>query len=395
MADEIEIKLSAARTRLILDKPFLGALALRLPLVAADAKWCKTTATDARTLYYNPAYIEGLSAAQTEFVLAHEALHCALLHFMRQKHRVKRRWDLACDLVVNPLLVEDGLTPPPGALVMPELAGMSAEEIYPLIEDDSDEEPMDEHLWDGEPRPHSSSPTNPEHDSGDRRPEGGRAGAAPSRPLSAQGRETLAVQWRQRLAGAFTAAMQAGKLKGATARLVERMLQPTIPWRMLLARYVSAQARDDYSYARPGRREGEAILPRLRSHGIDLTVALDTSGSISRAEMQEFLAEVDALKGQLRARVVLHACDNALAPAGPWCCEPWEALTLPVQLPGGGGTSFVPVFDWQAAQDRAPDALLYFTDARGAFPAVAPPYPVIWLVKGAAPVPWGARIQLN
>lgn len=46
-------RLSAARTRLILDKPFLGALAMRLPLVAAGP-WCKTTASDARSLYYNP-----------------------------------------------------------------------------------------------------------------------------------------------------------------------------------------------------------------------------------------------------------------------------------------------------------------------------------------------------
>jgi hypothetical protein len=42
---DIETKLAAARTRLILDKPFLGALVLRLPLVAADPKWCQTTST--------------------------------------------------------------------------------------------------------------------------------------------------------------------------------------------------------------------------------------------------------------------------------------------------------------------------------------------------------------
>ena len=42
----LKTKLSAARTHLILDKPFLGALALRLPLVAADPGWCRTTATE-------------------------------------------------------------------------------------------------------------------------------------------------------------------------------------------------------------------------------------------------------------------------------------------------------------------------------------------------------------
>ena len=61
---DIATKLSAARTRLILDKPFLGALVLRLPMRAADPQWCPKTATDARAFYYNPAFIEGLSLAQ-------------------------------------------------------------------------------------------------------------------------------------------------------------------------------------------------------------------------------------------------------------------------------------------------------------------------------------------
>ena len=43
----------------------------------------------------------------------------------------------------------------------------------------------------------------------------------------------------------------------------------------------------------------------------------------------------------------------------------------------------------------SPDLLVYFTDAEGEFPEQMPMYPVIWLVKGKAPVPWGQRIQLN
>ena len=45
--------------------------------------------------------------------------------------------------------------------------------------------------------------------------------------------------------------------------------------------------------------------------------------------------------------------------------------------------------------DRTPDLLIYFTDAEGMFPEIPPYYPVIWLVKGKAPVKWGQRIQLN
>ena len=65
MSHEIETKLAAARTRLILDKPFLGALVLRLPLKQANPDWCQTVATDARHFYYNENYIESLSLDQT------------------------------------------------------------------------------------------------------------------------------------------------------------------------------------------------------------------------------------------------------------------------------------------------------------------------------------------
>lgn len=39
----IETKLAAARTRLILDQPFLGTLVLHLPINPAAPDWCPTT----------------------------------------------------------------------------------------------------------------------------------------------------------------------------------------------------------------------------------------------------------------------------------------------------------------------------------------------------------------
>jgi predicted metal-dependent peptidase len=158
---------------------------------------------------------------------------------------------------------------------------------------------------------------------------------------------------------------------------------------------MSGVARDDYSFAKPSRREGDFILPRLQSSQINLVVALDTSGSITDEELREFVGEIDALKGQVRAHITLHACDAELSAHGPWHYEPWEAFTLPPGLTGGGGTRFTPVFEWIAQAALSPDLLLYFTDAEGEFPQKPPHYPVIWLVKGKHDVPWGQRIQLN
>lgn len=405
MSDEIETKLSAARTRLILDRPFLGALVLRMPMKAADPKWCSTIGTDARTLYYNPAYIDNLTLEQTQFALAHEALHCALSHFARREHRNAARWDVACDLAINPILIKEGMTAVPGALYNIGYEGMMAEEIYPLVKENNEEQPHDQHLYGKESKAtqqpndgSSSQPDEPDNDSED-----GGAGTAGAGQLDAgepdalgeAEKEQLSIQWRQRLAGAAQQAMQAGKLGDSLRRLVDHLLQPQLPWRMLLARYMNAVSRDDYSYMRPSRREGEAIFPSLRSAQTDIIVVLDTSGSVRTEEMREFVSEIDAIKGQVRARITLLACDAELSPGVPWIFEPWEEFALPDDIRGGGGTRFTPPFEWLEREGDSPDLLVYFTDAEGEFPKQEPRFPVIWLVKGRGQIPWGQRIQLN
>ena len=437
----VELKLTAARTRLIIDKPFLGALVLRLPMEEADPEWCKTTATDARKFYYNAEFIDCLSIEETQFMLSHEALHCALSHFSRRQHRVTHKWDLSCDYAINPLLIKDGLTPPPGTLHLREYEGMTAEEIYPLIDDLDDQETLDQHIYDdsnseGEnnlapppkddseadnttkdksPSQGKGSQQSPEQQTGqsgsqssENNKEGGGQsqsskpddkngkGAEKPQPLTHQEKENLTIQWQQRLAGAAQQAMQAGKLDGEMARMVDFLLQPQLPWRNLISRYLNAIARDDYSYTRPSTRRGDpAIYPSLRSAQLDIAIAIDTSGSISTNEINEFVSEIDSLKAQMRARVTLIACDSQLAKGCPWVFEPWDEFSLPKSIKGGGGTRFTPVFDWANQQDKLPDILVYFTDAEGEFPKIEPSFDVLWLIKGKAKVPWGQRVQLN
>ena len=396
--DDVERKLTAARTRLILDKPFLGALVLRLPL-KAGGDWCHTIATDARSIYYNHEYINQLTLSQIQFVLSHEALHCGLSHFARREHRDHKRWDAACDYAVNQLLIEDNLERPVGALLDDKYKGLTAEEIYPFMDT---EEAMDQHLYDD--RPNTNSPDNQNNNLGaiQNKPQPANT-ENPSQtsnnqppPLSNRERDQLDTQWQQRLAGAAQQASQAGKLSQSLSRMLARLLQPTVPWRSLLARYMSSTAPADYNLTRPSqRREGTAILPSLHTRQIDILIAIDTSGSISQDELDAFLAELNAIKGAMNARITLLACDDKLDPNAPWVFEPWQALNLPARMTGGGGTDFRPVFSWAAAQIKHPDLLVYFTDAVGRFPASKPATPILWLVKGGATVPWGQRIQLN
>ena len=268
--DKVATKLAAARTRLILDKPFLGALVLRMPLEMGNPAWCKTAATDAKKIYYNFEYINALHSSETQFVLAKQALHCALSHFARRGHRIKHRWDLACEYAVNPLLIDEGFNAPPGTLIEDSFKDMTAEEIYCCLQDKDDGE-QDSSNNEDEGNDETDDPTDNSNDnqteqenaqSNSKPAESESEGSPQPASLSQQEKDNLSVQWQQRLAGAAQQAQQAGKLSASMARMVEFMLQPKLPWRALLANYMTASARDDYNYSRPSSRRGDPSIFR-------------------------------------------------------------------------------------------------------------------------------------
>lgn len=68
--------------------------------------------TDGRRLVYNPAFVEQLTPAELEGVLAHEVTHCALAHHCRRGERDAQLWNQATDYAINPILVSNGMTLP-------------------------------------------------------------------------------------------------------------------------------------------------------------------------------------------------------------------------------------------------------------------------------------------
>ena len=372
--------------------PFLGVLALRLPLQAADPGWCPTVATDARFLYYNIAWIISLKEYEVRFAIAHEAMHCALAHFVRRGTRNRLRWNIACDLAVNGILMESGMAQPVEAIYDRRFAKLSAEEIYNALPDGYSGRTLDTHL-----------DTVPEEDA----PERGDGRDMPDRdetpsdlaprppPLQHAEMEALARQWKQRMATAAQHALRSSHLSEHMKRLINRLLKPRLPWRAILSPYFLSLARGDYSYERPSRREGEIIFPRLASRGSVVHVVIDSSGSIRKKELSEFIGEVNSLKSIVGVDVTLHVCDMKLSKDGPWHYPAWQAMEIPQHLPGGGGTDLRPIFDWLYRNNTRPDLLIYFTDAEGPFPRHPPDFPVIWVIKGARQTPWGRRIALN
>ncbi|BBO83647.1 hypothetical protein DSCO28_42130 [Desulfosarcina ovata subsp. sediminis] len=100
-------------------------------------------------------------------------------------------------------------------------------------------------------------------------------------------------QWRINLAQAASRARSMGDLPAGLARMIERLLSPKLDWRQLLNRFIQASARSDYAWMPPNRRylHRNLYLPAMRSTDLpEVVVAVDTSGSVSSTELNQFAA---------------------------------------------------------------------------------------------------------
>lgn len=98
----IEEKLSRARTQLLLNQPFFGTLCLRLKTRAHAELSHDGHRRTADCL--QSSFVEKLTPAELEGVLAHEVMHCGLAH-CRRGNRDAELWNSAADYAVNPILI--------------------------------------------------------------------------------------------------------------------------------------------------------------------------------------------------------------------------------------------------------------------------------------------------
>jgi predicted metal-dependent peptidase len=234
------VRIQKARTTLLLDHPFFGTLLFRLGAQARSS--IATTATDGVSLYFNPQFVETLSAAEIAGTLAHEVMHPALQHHTRRGGRNPRRWNMACDYAINPMLLDAGLTLPKDVLLDNRFLGMSAERIYNLLEEeeqnqssstDAESESQDDSA-DGDGGSNSSESSSSEEEMAEPRtpqtPGGiGQVLDAPEPENEAE--DTLAEQardWQIAVEQAENVAKLAGKLPAGVTR--SRRLPNQLEW---------------------------------------------------------------------------------------------------------------------------------------------------------------------
>lgn len=140
---------------------------------------------------------------------------------------------------------------------------------------------------------------------------------------------------------------------------------------------------------RPSKRYG--TVPGIRLHRRrELAVAVDTSGSISAGDMARFFREIHQIWRQ-GARISIVECDTAIRRSYPY------KGVAPHTTSGRGGTRFDAPLEW--ANERRPDALLYFTDGKAPAPQWPARMPLLWVIasNGASDLRHlpGKHIQLT
>ena len=137
-------------------------------------------------------------------------------------------------------------------------------------------------------------------------------------------------------------------------------------------------------------------LQSYRDQKIKAVIALDSSGSTT-PYLSDFLAELNAIMISfgnyeltvLQCGAAIHSVEK-FTPDNP--LEPGK-----VQLQGGGGTNFRPVFEYIDTELPDIEILLFLTDGYGAIPERQPPYPVIWCLceGGQKPAQWGYELKIK
>lgn len=406
------LKIRRARTALLLKHPFFASLAMRLQL--REDYHCHTAWTDGRLFAYNPHYINMLSGEKLMGLTAHIVMHPACNHHRRRQHRDPSLWNRACDYVINDILLDAGLTLPDGYLHEAELVDCSAEKAYDIIHARSNDkqeqdtadaqeegkgqenEAEDEQEQEGES---AVAGENEGDENGKNHGDPGMSGEIRDEQEGSGEGEAGEdrTNWDEAVVQATMLTRDMGSIPAGLERFLEDKLSSRLSWRELLARFIVSSAKSDYSWLYPNTRylHQNLYFPSLKNHELDeMVLALDTSGSIGKEDLEQFVAEVGEILALHPARLHLLCCDKTLNSVEVF--ERGELPGAPI-LKGGGGTDFRPVFEYVERSGITPACLIYLTDLEClTYPPHEPPYPVLWAKvgnSGSLP-PYGEIVQI-
>lgn len=350
---ELQSKLIKAKIELMGRSAFISTIALSAKHTITDT--VPTAAVHKIHIMYNPQFIEKLTSNELAAVMAHECWHIAFQHASRRGSRIPNIWNAAADFIINHMLNRTGFQLPADC----------------LIDNKYDEEWSTDAVYDDLLKNNTSFVNNMEDLSE-------KEGSEEIQIDSAVTQTIIRAKTQARIAGDKSI----GHLPGEITRMIEELLNPRLPWPVILNRFLDQKTKEEYSWARRNRRYRDAYMPSLHSHGLGhLTFAIDTSGSVSDEELREMLSEIRGIQQVFNPqKMTIIDCDSRIH-----AVHDVDANTdiLSLEFTGNGGTSFLPVLDY--VNDHPTQALVYFTDLYGETDLEPVDYPVLWICNSKHP----------
>ena len=355
-------KLTTARIGLLLRHPFFGNMATRMKLIDAS-EWCSTLATDGRNFYYSNEFVNELTPKQCEFGFAHEVLHNVFDHLGRRDSRIPELSNIAADYAVNQILKDERVGEVPDWIKIfqdNKYRGWSYEQIYDDLYDKADKidlsdlgELLDEHL-DGEGNGESSGGGDKDGDKeGKGRPK-----------LTAEEKKAIKDEIKEAMVAAAQAA-GAGKVPAGVARMINTFTEPKMDWRQMLRMNIQSIIKSNFSFSRPNRKSQHcgAVLPgMMNEETIDVSVAIDMSGSISNVQAQDFLSEVKGIMDEyVDFKLDLWCFDTEVYNYARFTGDSADEI-LSYEPKGGGGTDFDVNYEFMKNEGIEPKRFIMFTD---------------------------------
>jgi predicted metal-dependent peptidase len=354
-------KLVTARIGLLLRHPFFGNLATRMKLIDAS-DWCATLATDGRNFYYNNDFVNKLKPKEAEFGFAHEVLHNVFDHMGRRDHRDPTLSNIAADYAVNQILKDERIGEVPSWIKIfqdNKYRGMSYEQIYDDLYEKAEKidigslgELLDEHL-DGDDEGQGDGEDGDQEGKGKGRPR-----------LTAEEKKQIRDEIKEAMVAAAQAA-GAGRVPGAVARMIQTFTEPKMDWRQMLRMNIQSILKSNFSFSRPNRKSQHcgAVLPgMMNEETIDVSVAIDMSGSISDAMARDFIGEVKGIMDEYKDfKLDLWCFDTEIYGYKQFTGDTADEL-MEYECKGGGGTDFDANWKFMKDEDINPKRFIMFTD---------------------------------
>lgn len=375
---DLPIEEKIIRSKILLQEthPFFAWLLMNMDLV--EDKRVPTMGVDHYgTLYYNTEWSDKLSKDELDAVLLHETMHCALIHFKRLETRHPEIFNIATDIVVNNILVNEGFHLPKDVIV-PQNNEFTLETLKPIKIKDIDKKPAEEIYDEIYPKiPKIKIPMigfdKHIYGKGENGKDNGNGQGKDKDKLKGNGTgigEKKEKDWKRIITDATVVAKLQGKVPSSMERLIDNLVNPKINWRSLLYKYVTSYIPNDFTWGRPSRRSQSTgiYMPSVLKENVEIVVSIDTSGSIGQDELAEFMSEMIGIaRAFVNLKMTIIVCDCTIKDVYE-LNNANEYEIKNIKIKGGGGTSHVPVYKFLNQKMPNTKLIINFTDAFTDFP---------------------------